>query len=421
MSVNLLSNATRVETPFILATFGKYAFGLYNNPDAAPTGNNQSYLTNKIVYPNYMKSLTVNKVNGTVNTYTLVMVYPIVPGADPNLFEKVFSSVGLGGSIKLSYGDLSIPSYIYKEEEAIITDIKSNFNINSSTITYTVSCTSKALSMAAGSFTFQKCFAKPSDIIIKLLYDSKYGLLDIFYGMRDKEKVLLENLIASDDRAVSIEYKEHVTIFEYLNYLASCMSNINDSTKSIIKKGKYTFTVFDDTTGTWGGPYFKVSKVSNNITNTDSLTTYEIDIGAMSKDAIISFNIDDNLTYSILYEYSNKIKQANYVYRINDKGEIITEYSPTISSSSPQLKTTEADKTWWTRVTQYPVSATLVLKGLLRPAILMSYVQLNILFYGRKHINSGAYIITKQTDQIDETGYRTTLKLTRVEGASNDY
>lgn len=250
MSVNLLSNATRVETPFILATFGKYAFGLYDNPDAAPTGNNQSYLTNKIVYPNYMKSLTVNKVNGTVNTYTLVMVYPIVPGADPNLFEKVFSSVGLGGSIKLSYGDLSIPSYIYKEEEAIITDIKSNFNINSSTITYTVSCTSKALSMAAGSFTFQKCFAKPSDIIIKLLYDSKYGLLDIFYGMRDKEKVLLENLIASDDRAVSIEYKEHVTIFEYLNYLASCMSNINDSTKSIIKKGKYTFTVFDDTTGT---------------------------------------------------------------------------------------------------------------------------------------------------------------------------
>jgi len=140
----------------------------------------------------------------------------------------------------------------------------------------------------------------------------------------------------------------------------------------------------------------------------------------MSKDAIVSFNIDDNQTYSILYNYSNQIKQANYVYRINDAGEIISEYSPTISSSGDQLKTTEADKSWWTKVTQYPVSATLVIKGLLRPAILMSYIQLNILFYGRKHINSGAYIITKQTDQIDETGYRTTLKLTRVEETNDN-
>ena len=415
MSISLLSNTSRVETPFIIATIGAYTFGMYNRKDVNIIGSNQSYIATHTTYPNYMKSLVINKVNGTVNTYTLTMVYPITPGADPNLFEKVFSSVGLGGTIKLSYGDLSAPSYIYKEEEAIITDVKSAFNINASTITYTISCTSKALNLAAGSLTFNKTRAKPSDLIKQILYDSTYGLLDIFYGMRDKERVFQENLIASDDKVVEIQAKKHVTLFEYLNYLASCMTSISDGPRSIIKSSKYTFTVFDDTTGIWGGPYFKVTKVSNNIINTDSLTTYEIDIGAMSKDAIISFNIDDNQTYSILYDYSNKIKQANYVYRINDQGEVVSEYSPTISSSGEQLKTTEADKSWWTKVTQYPVSATLVVKGLLRPAILMSYIQLNILFYGRKHINSGAYIITKQTDQIDETGYRTTLKLTRVE------
>ena len=51
-------------------------------------------------------------------------------------------------------------------------------------------------------------------------------------------------------------------------------------------------------------------------------------------------------------------------------------------------------------------------------AILMSYVKVNILFYGRKHNASGTYIITKQQDQINESGYKTTLNLVRIKGDS---
>lgn len=65
-------------------------------------------------------------------------------------------------------------------------------------------------------------------------------------------------------------------------------------------------------------------------------------------------------------------------------------------------------------MTQYPITVTVTLKGLLRPAILMTYVKLNVLFYGRSHIASGVYIITKQTDSIDGSGYKTTLNLTRI-------
>ena len=79
-------------------------------------------------------------------------------------------------------------------------------------------------------------------------------------------------------------------------------------------------------------------------------------------------------------------------------------------------KTTEADKTWWTRVTQYPITAKLTIKGLLRPALLMTYLKINTIFYGRKHISSGTYIITAQNDTIDESGYKTTLSLTRIAG-----
>lgn len=55
----------------------------------------------------------------------------------------------------------------------------------------------------------------------------------------------------------------------------------------------------------------------------------------------------------------------------------------------------ETDKTWWTQVTQYPIKATLQLKGLLRSAMLMTYVKVNVYFYGQKHISSGTYIVTK--------------------------
>ena len=68
-----------------------------------------------------------------------------------------------------------------------------------------------------------------------------------------------------------------------------------------------------------------------------------------------------------------------------------------------------------TKVTQYPISATLTIQGLLRPAQLMTYLRLNVIFPGgHKHISSGLYIITQQQDNIDGNGYRTTLSLTRI-------
>lgn len=65
-------------------------------------------------------------------------------------------------------------------------------------------------------------------------------------------------------------------------------------------------------------------------------------------------------------------------------------------------------------MTQYPITATLTIKGLLKPTLLMTYLKINTLFYGRNHISSGLYIITKQTDSVDSSGYKTVLNLTRI-------
>lgn len=52
-------------------------------------------------------------------------------------------------------------------------------------------------------------------------------------------------------------------------------------------------------------------------------------------------------------------------------------------------------------MTQFPIKATMTIKGLLRASILMSYIRVNVYFFGRKHTSSGIYAITKQEDKID--------------------
>jgi hypothetical protein len=84
-----------------------------------------------------------------------------------------------------------------------------------------------------------------------------------------------------------------------------------------------------------------------------------------------------------------------------------------------KYKTDPSDQVWWTKATQFPINATIQIQGLLRPATLMQYVRLNVIFPGgNKHIASGLYIITKQVDAINGNGYATTLNLTRIKGDS---
>lgn len=422
MATNLLSTTSRVETPFITITVGDTVFGIFSQASEKVIEDNKAFTKVSKIFPNYMKSLQVTKINGQINTYTINMEYTIRAGDDPNLIDKAFSSISSTRKIKVSYGDLSTPSYFFRDESAIVSKITSNVNVSSSTISYAITCTSDALSLNAGTYTFAKKTTKPSDEIKRILYDQTYGLLDIFYGMRDKELVLSKNLIAGDDKKVTIEAQRNVTILDYLNYLVTCMTGTeNKSSTSIINKNRYTLNVIDDISGDFGGPYFKVTKVSNNLQSAESLDTFEIDIGYPGSNIVTAFNITDDEMYPILYNYSKSSQQSDYSYRVGDDGEIEYIYSPILSNSYQLMKTTAADKTWWTSVTQYPIKATVTIKGLLRPAVLMSYVKLNVLFFGRKHNSSGYYIITQQQDQVDSNGYKTTLTLLRVKGDSDEF
>ena len=405
MSLDLLSNMNRVETPFIIAEIGGVTFGVY---DKNVRGNILG-----VTYPNFMKSLTINKVNGTVNTYNLQLVYAITAGDDPNLLEKIFSKARNDRTIYLSYGDLSMPTYIYKREKAMIIDIKSNIDFRSSKINYTINCVSSSALASSANFNFPKRFGKPSDIIKELLYSNTYGLLEIFYGMKDKSLVLQNNLIASDDAAVTIEAKTNITPIQYIQYLVDCMIPNNQSALQVLNSAVYKINVVDDVSGVYEGPYFKIVRIADNIQK-DSIDVFTVDIGYPDKSVVLDFSINDSEAYSIFYEYTKDVKQPEYIQRIDNQGNLISEYSPAFSNSDTLLRTTSEDKTWWTNMVNFPITATLRIKGLIKPAILMSYIYIDARFFGREHYSSGYYVITKQTDEISAGGYRTTLTLLRT-------
>ena len=144
--------------------------------------------------------------------------------------------------------------------------------------------------------------------------------------------------------------------------------------------------------------------------------TFEVDVGYPGNTFVTNFQLRDNEQWSILYNYSQNILKNDYIYKINNDGEIDANYSPELLSSGKLKTITEAQRNWWNAVTQFPITATLTIKGLMRPSILMSYVKINVLFYGKKYLASGTYIITRQQDTINAQGYRTELTLTRVQG-----
>lgn len=405
-AANLVSIPTLVQSPFIIANIGGVTFGTFS-------GN---YRTNA-TYPNYMESMSVTKVNGTVNTYTLNFHYQVATGQDPNLLDKIFSRATKDRRIILQYGDWMAPNYIYKEEQCIITNVTTRLNMSSSSLDYTLQCTSDAIGLNSTQFNFPARNAKPSDVILQLLSNSKYGLKDVFTGMRNKNVVLSKNLIASNDKKVQLLPQNNTTILNYLNYLVGCMVDNKTPEENKLSTSKYFLTINDDYSNDLGGTYFKVSEVSANAAVYNATDTYELDINYPGDNFVTEFSLNNDQSWAILYEYAGDVKQEEYTYNIRDDGTIETLSSPSLLTSSLTNAKSAYKTQWWSYMTEFPITATLTLKGLTRPSMLMTYVKLNVWFAGgQKHISSGTYIITKQTDSITSAGYTTTLTLLRVGG-----
>ena len=411
---NLISYASFVETPFISVELAGYTFGVYKK-----TGNNNKL---QVEYPNFMDSINIVKINGQLNTYTIRMTYQITAGDDPNFLEAIFSrNKAMYGwqKIIINYGDLSCPSDIFRNEEAIITKITSNVDFSSSKISYSLSCTSTKLPLVSNSYSFPPMVAKPSDVLTNLICNKSYGIQDVLTGMSSKEKIKMFGLIAADDKSVKIEAKENINILSYMNYLVSCMTPATDDHDSVIKSAIYMLIINDDADKKVGGSYIQVKKVdAKDISSNKVDNIYTLDIGYPGNNFVTSFNILNNDIWSIYYDYSQQMTKQQYVYNIDNDGNITTEFSPALTTSRKYNYTTESNKSWWTSMTEFPIKAEVIIKGLIKPSILIDKIRVNTYFYGQKHVSSGVYIITKQEDSVDTNGYKTKLSMTRIKADS---
>lgn len=405
---SLLSTTNRVEAPFVRVEISGFSFGTYE--DRGSRNEN---------YPNYINSLEVTKINGTVNQYKLSIRYPITHENDPNFFDKLLSSATYTRKIKFMYGDSMLPAYIYRDEEAIITNVESSIDVANAVISYTISAVSASTLTLNGTFKFVTKYAKPSDEIKRVLRDPKYHLTEVFTGMQDASLVDQFNLIAGDDRPVQIPTYVNVSALEYISSLVSLMEPIGTINACKLNSDVYSLTTYEDTSGVYGGPYFKVQRVVSGTSYLKNLCTYEVDIGYPSANIVTSLQIADNANWMMCLDYNADISSSDYVKKIDSQGVERDRFSPLLNGINFYVK--QSDISWWKKATQYPITLTMEIKGLLKPVVLMQYVRLNVWFYGHKHSSSGYYIITSQVDKIDASnGYRSTLKMIRV-GNDEDY
>lgn len=418
--IDLLSNMTRVQVPWIKITIGDiYTFGVFDSETRSlMSDEKKSYIKAfNVQYPNYVKNLKITKINGQINKYTLGISYPITQFDDPNFFEKVFSAGSGGRKIVFSYGDISQPGFIYREEEAIITKVGQTFSLESSRIDYTVEAvsTSSLKVSGTGNHISSGKKVKPSDEI-KKLFKTDTSLQNMFTGMRASD---LDKYISGDDKAVELEDKEDIGSLDYLNYLVSCMQPV-DAPEGL-PTANYILTIHDNSANSnesapagTTGPFFKVTKVDKAVANADA---FVLTVGYNTSTIVTNFAVENNESYALYFEYQNKLHPKKYVRRLNNFGQWIDEYCPVITTDVNTKVATANNENWWKLITAFPINASVTIVGLLRPATLMQYVRLNVVFPGgHKHISSGLYLVTKQEDSLDENGYFTTLGLTRLSG-----
>ena len=292
----------------------------------------------------------------------------------------------------------------------MITKVTSNIDFANARITYVVNCVSNSVGLYASNVNFVERYDKPSNIIKEVFRNSAYGLQQVFTGMSlDK----LNDLIASAKPATDP--------LSYINYLVTCMISTTNNKDAVILDSSYYLVIHDDKYGQdLGGPYFTVDKILANSGTIHSYDVYEVDVGYPSENMIMEFNITNDNSWDLIYAYNEDQERQDYSYYINNQGQMVREYSPDITTSGSKFITTASQKTWWTEMTQFPISATLTIKGLVRPAMLMQYIKVNAMFYGQRHMSSGLYFVKKQQDIVDSRGYRTVLTIQRFAG-DDDY
>lgn len=384
---------TIVEAPFVELTVGGVTFGTYKRSKKLNS------------YPNYIQSLEVTKTNGTINEYKIQLIHQISPGDNPNYISELLSSNGFE-KIKISYGDAASGSY-FKEIEALLINVSTSFDFTSSVIRYTLSATSLSYITANTKMNFPEREDKPSNVIFDLLKNKSNIITDYFNGMSNIQKITQLGLIPTNDKKVTINAVKNKNIVDYISYLTSLMENENPD---LANKSTYYLCINDEVYKDLGNT-FRIKEVISDSKKVNELV-YEVDLGYPDDNMVFDFSINTDYGWSIAMNTTSSI--VNYNYDVDSLGQVNPYSSNILINSDLSSSTFGINKNTWKHLTRFPITATLTIKGLISPIMLLTYVKVNNYYFGNKRITSGMYIVTEQKDYISGNGCRTTLGLTRV-------
>lgn len=382
----LPSTINYVEAPYGKITIGGVTIGSYT----------------KKSYPNYLNSITVKKTNGSLNEYVINLTHQIYPGDNPNYIDNLISKNGYT-KIQIEYGDAEA-GISYRDINALLINATSKFDFFNNSISYTLYATSSSVMATVNKRNYSAVKAKPSTLINKMIYDTG-ELLEYFPGMSNKSFVNSNSLIPSNDKEVEIEAMQDTTPLNYLNKLISVMTSDQSSV--------YYMSIDDNSRNE---SYFKIKEIKTDIPASYFPLVYEIDINYPNENSLVyNFSVDTDYSWPLAYEYAGRF--ANYNYDIDNAGNIS---SKEITSNLQSIASTEgvnvSDKNWWTNVTEFPITATLEIKGITTYTLLLNYIKVNVLYFGQKRNSSGVYIVTGQEDSLSGNGFVTRLSLLRVAG-----
>lgn len=390
---SLSSYPNLVEAPYIEIDLNGITIGGYNHQEDK--------------FPNHVNSLEIDKINGRINQYTISLSHQVRAGEDPNFIDSLLSRTGVRNKIKIKYGDSAYGAF-FREDEAYIIDATYNEDVVSAKINYTLKAVSSVGAIQQAYFNFPGIESKPSTEIIKMLYTNKTTskpLLDLLGGMQNKLTVLNKGYIPTDDATMYIPGGSNMSLTERLQQLVSYMHDPNDPTSS------YFLTFQDDAQNNGLFKITKVKKTGKGLTMPKNC--YYLDVGYPGDSYVTNFSLDNDVYWPMYFEYAGSFERYNY--DIDYSGNLIkTKINPlTIDSKYQSIDTKRMN--WWNFVNSYPVSASVTIKGLMKPIVLMENVYVYAQFYGKEDLASGLYSITGQHDSISGGGCTTTLQLLRVQ------
>lgn len=387
----LPSTVNYVEAPYAKITLGGVTFGTYSGGS----------------YPNYIQGVDVKKTNGSMNEYTVTLIHQVAPGDNPNYIDNLIAANGFN-IITIEYGDAQA-GVAFRSVNALLIDVKSKYDFLNSCITYTLYATSSSVMSTLQRRNYPAVKDKPSNIINKMLYETG-ELLQYFPAMVNKTLVSSNNYIPNNDKEVELDAVENTTPLNYLNKLVSSMVS---TTSGAINDSIYYLDINDEDSL---GPYFTIQEVGTKLSTSSFPLVYEIDINYPDEESLAyNFSVNTDYTWPLAYQYNSGF--SNYDYGITTAGKTFKQASNLgIKSVTGTTNSFITDKNWWTNVTEFPVKATLELKGLTSYVLLLNYIKVNVYYFGNKRLSSGVYIVTGQEDILSGNGFRTRLDLLRVAG-----